>query len=302
MRNQTNNVFKVKRQKSKLFLIILCVFGLLFSWSCSCKNRVSNPDDTPTDGGITPQPTNYIPKTYEATRSGDTLILVSSDGASVTPASISFKDATVTSVSVDVGVTGINEAFKYENGGLTMTAFEGVTTTRQTVTATFNLAPNDSRDTLSNPTETVSIEVVKAITLDITGTGDNSPTKILGNDIFYNDIKDIQDNGYFFNTARVDTTSANVCKLKNSGNTQDGYKMYFSKFRDEIVNGLKSSKKIADARWDGNEPTILTEATIISFKIIIDFAPEFGLTSYELTIEADAISTSTQKGEWDLVN
>ena len=161
MRNQTNNVFKVKRQKSKLFLIILCVFGLLFSWSCSCKNRVSNPDDTPTDGG-TPPPTNYIPKTYEATRSGDTLILVSSDGASVTPASISFKDATVTSVSVDVGATGINEAFKYENGGLTMTAFDGVTTTRQTVTATFNLAPNDSRDTLSNPTETVSIEVVKS--------------------------------------------------------------------------------------------------------------------------------------------
>ncbi|WP_161976222.1 hypothetical protein, partial [Brachyspira catarrhinii] len=51
-RNQTNNVFKVKRQKSKLFLIILCIFGLLFSWSCSCKNRVSNPDDTPTDGGV----------------------------------------------------------------------------------------------------------------------------------------------------------------------------------------------------------------------------------------------------------
>ena len=163
MRNQTNNVFKVKRQKSKLFLIILCVFGLLFSWSCSCKNRVSNPDDTPTDGGITPPPTEtYTPKTYEATRSGDTLILVSSDGTSVTPASISFKDATVTSVSVDVGTTGINEAFKYENGGLTMTAFDGVTTTRQTVTATFNLAPNDSRDTLSNPTETVSIEVVKS--------------------------------------------------------------------------------------------------------------------------------------------
>ena len=56
MRNQTNNVFKVKRQKSKLFLIILCVFGLLFSWSCSCKNRVSNPDDTPTDGGTPPPP------------------------------------------------------------------------------------------------------------------------------------------------------------------------------------------------------------------------------------------------------
>ena len=157
MRNQTNNVFKVKRQKSKLFLIILCIFGLLFSYSCSCKNRVSNPDDTPN-----PDPDPYIPKTYEATRSGDTLILVSSDGASVTPASISFSNATVTSVSVDVGATGINEAFKYENGGLTMTAFEGVTTTRQTVTATFNLAPNDSRDTLSNPTETVSIEVVKS--------------------------------------------------------------------------------------------------------------------------------------------
>ena len=98
----------------------------------------------------------------------------------------------------------------------------------------------------------------------------------------------------------MDTTSANVCKLENSGNTQDGYKMSFSKFRDEIVNGLKSSKKIADARWDGNEPS-LTDTTI-SFKIIIDFAPEFGLTLYELTIEANAKSKDTQKGEWDLVN
>ncbi|WP_161976227.1 hypothetical protein, partial [Brachyspira catarrhinii] len=45
-------------QKSKLFITILCIFGLLFSYSCSCKNRVSNPDDTPTDGGVI---TNDIP-------------------------------------------------------------------------------------------------------------------------------------------------------------------------------------------------------------------------------------------------
>ena len=32
MRNQTNNVFKVKRQKSKLFITILCI---LFSSLCA---------------------------------------------------------------------------------------------------------------------------------------------------------------------------------------------------------------------------------------------------------------------------
>ena len=140
MLNQTKRLYK---SKSKIFITILCIFGLLFYYSCN--------------------PTPYTPKTYTATRSGYTLIMVSLDGKSITPAKISFQDAKVTSVTVDVGATGIDaDVFKYENGGLTMTAFDNVTTNRQEVTATFSLAPNDSRDTLNNPTEDVEIELVKS--------------------------------------------------------------------------------------------------------------------------------------------
>ena len=292
-------IFKQK-SKSKIFITILCIFGLLFSYSCSCKNRVSDPNETPPNGGLGDKETdtNYIPKTYTATRSGDTLIVVNSDGNGIQQAAkISFQDAKVTSVNVDVGTTGIAaDVFKYESGGLTMTAFDGVDETRKKVTATFSLAPNDSRDKLNNPTETVDIEVVKAITMDTTGTGDNSPTKIVGNFI---GKKDISYENFSFNTARVDTTTVNVGKLENSHtSTADGDKLPFSKFRDMILTNIKSGDKIADARWDGVTPT-LTDTTI-SFKIIIDFVPELGLTSYEYTLEVDAKSNQTQKGEWDL--
>ena len=165
MLNQNHNVHK--RTNSKILLIILCIFGLLFSYSCKCRNQISDPNNIPPDNGIIDNtitnPTPYIPRTYTATRSGDTLIIVSSDGQSITPAKISFQDAKVTNVTVDAGTTGIAaDVFKYENGGLTMTNFDNVTTTRQKVTATFSLAPDDSRDKLDNPTENVDIEVVKS--------------------------------------------------------------------------------------------------------------------------------------------
>ena len=153
MLNHKHNACK---SKSKILLQILCIFGLVFSYSCSCRNP-NKPDD-------------YTPKTYMAEKTiGSALIVVKSDGSSITPANISFRDATVTSVTVDAGTTGIAaDAFKYENGNLTMTAFDSVTsTTRQKVTATFSLAPADSRDTLNNPTETVEIEVVKATAIDV---------------------------------------------------------------------------------------------------------------------------------------
>ena len=107
MRNQTNNVFKVKRQKSKVFLTILCMLGLVFSYSCSCKNRVSNPDDTPTDGG-----TNFIPPgTFSISEATDNVkaSIVKSSTTSISDIKIGFVSANNYAYSLTYTVDDANE-------------------------------------------------------------------------------------------------------------------------------------------------------------------------------------------------
>ena len=171
MRNQTNNVFKVKRQKSKLFLIILCVFGLLFSWSCSCKNRVSNPDDTPTDGG-----TNFIPpgtfSISEATNNVTTNFVVKT-ASTVGEIKIGFVSAnnypyTLSYEVVDNEGTDDNSKIlksdtEYANDVLTIKD-TGLAKIRaipsgevRTITINFTFKANDSN--LNNNTQNLSVEV-----------------------------------------------------------------------------------------------------------------------------------------------
>ena len=55
MRNQTT---KSHNAKSKIFITLLCIFGLLFSYSCQCKNNVSDPNNIPPDSGLPGSGTN----------------------------------------------------------------------------------------------------------------------------------------------------------------------------------------------------------------------------------------------------
>ena len=171
MRNQTNNVFKVKRQKSKLFLIILCVFGLLFSWSCSCKNRVSNPDDTPTDGGTPPPPpgtfsiseatnnvtTNFVVKT--ASTVGE--IKIGFVSANNYPYTLSYE--VVDNEGTDDNSKILKSDTEYANDVLTIKD-TGLAKIRaipsgevRTITINFTFKANDSN--LNNNTQTLPVEV-----------------------------------------------------------------------------------------------------------------------------------------------
>ena len=174
MRNQTNNVFKIKRQKSKLFLIILCVFGLLFSWSCSCKNRVSNPDDTPTDGGVTPPPAGTF-SISEATNNVTTNFVVKT-ASTVGEIKIGFVSAnnyayTLSYEVVDNEGTDDNSKIlksdtEYANDVLTIKdtglkkirAIDSSTAPAvRTITINFTFTANDK--TLNNYTQTLSVKV-----------------------------------------------------------------------------------------------------------------------------------------------
>ena len=170
MRNQTNNVFKVKRQKSKVFLTILCMLGLVFSYSCSCKNRVSNPDDTPTDGGVTPPPGTF--SISEATNNVTTNFVVKTTNT-VGEIKIGFVSANNYPYTLSYEVVDTNENNQilksdtdYANDVLTIkkTGLDKIRAIPsvdapavRTITINFTFTADDK--TLNNYTQTLSVEV-----------------------------------------------------------------------------------------------------------------------------------------------
>ena len=196
MRNQTNNVFKVKRQKSKIFITILCIFGLLFSYSCQCKNNVSDPNNIPPDNGIKTNDIN--PDTGDTDPDKDLVdgalsttstkvIVVAGAGDTVkTISTIKFKNATATLTAIadvdasanttlavdDFDYTGTaltfkkdtTDASKYDATTLAKVSWSGVDTKK--VKATFSLTPTSENVSLTTTTQDVEIEIakIKAIT------------------------------------------------------------------------------------------------------------------------------------------
>ena len=172
MRNQTNKT--IFKQKSKVFLTILCMLGLVFSWSCSCKNRVSNPDDTPTDGG-----TNFIPpgtfSISEATNNVTTNFVVKTT-STVGEIKIGFVSANnyaytlsyevVDNEGADDNSKILKSDTEYANDVLTIKE-TGLTKIRaipsvdapavRTITINFTFKANDSN--LNNNTQNLSVEV-----------------------------------------------------------------------------------------------------------------------------------------------
>ena len=189
MRNQTT---KSHNAKSKIFITLLCIFGLLFSYSCQCKNNVSDPNNIPDDNGIK---TNDI-----TTDTGDTdpdkdlvdgalsttstkVIVVAGAGDTVkTTSTIKFKNATATLTAIadvdasanttlavdDFDYTGTTltfkkdttDASKYDATTLAKVSWSGVDTKK--VKATFSLTPTSENVSLTTTTQDVEIEIVKS--------------------------------------------------------------------------------------------------------------------------------------------
>ena len=154
MRNQTT---KSHNAKSKILLITLCIFGLLFSYSCQCKNNVSDPNNIPPDNGMpgssgTNTNTQVTP-TYTASD-----ILVADATSTTTPLSITFSNAKATLQTVTVeGVELLSkDNFKYEGDKLTLISdFEKVPETRAKLTVVFALVAQSTNETLTKTTETI---------------------------------------------------------------------------------------------------------------------------------------------------
>ena len=176
----TNRNKKSHLAKSKIFLIILCLFGMVFSYSCSCRD----------DGGPynpTNTPTNFI--TGEDANNTH-LIRLSSDGNNIEKATIRFtNNATVVFADIkDTSSSFDKDDFEYSTEGeLSLTdSGKGKLTEAgksNSVKAVFTLtttAANITENT-KNQTKEIDIAFGKIKDLDIKGLGDTLKTSATKN-------------------------------------------------------------------------------------------------------------------------
>lgn len=128
MLNQNHNVHK--RTNSKILLTILCIFGLLFSYSCSCKNNVTGPGNDGLENGRVTNTNNVDPDTFaikEAT--GNVVASIVQSVKTFGEIKIAFAEANNHDYTMDYTVEDANETveankidktnFKVENNVLT---------------------------------------------------------------------------------------------------------------------------------------------------------------------------------------
>ena len=265
MRNQTNNVFKVKRQKSKLFLIILCIFGLLFSYSCSCKNRVSDPTG---DNGDKEPDGETIIRTNGGAVSGTYTIAVASDGNSVkTAATVKFLNATgkleaIADVDASANTTLTLDDFAYTGTTLTLKdatdtrakiTWDGVDTKK--VKATFSLTPTATNVDLTATTQEVEIEIGK---LKAAFNLKEEVQKFLI-DNNENEIELPTRLRFQFSSGTA-TDKGMELKLKNQVQADDKQTISIQKFAEEFVtlfsNPYSSKYFLSNIEWTDNIDTI----------------------------------------------
>lgn len=146
------------KQKSKILLTIICIFGLAFSYSCSCRS----PEKPPTGG-------NTITPSMSLSRD---LMVVNSAGdkttydIAITVADADFEIADITS---EVGLT--KDDFTLTGGALSLTkSFDKLTdNAEKTLTLTVNYKKKSTAgadDTLSKTTDTQTFKIIKAQKMD----------------------------------------------------------------------------------------------------------------------------------------
>ena len=273
------------KQKSKILLTIICIFGLAFSYSCSCR---SGGDPTRVNGG---------------TASGNWTMQLTSDGKGYKQeATISFEKATATLKSVtdvDSGITIEDGDFVYEGNTLKLkkdttdpseidaTTAAKITwdgTTVKKVKATFTLTPSASDVDLDATEKEVVISIKKV--------------KVIENSYIFETLKN--STGYYASLEGKINADANTLayELSKAKNSSGAIEMPFT--ADMTDNFSKTTMKrrviyqfdllfktTAEARVEAAEdtPPTSTGGTDISFKIKFTFNDNFDSSKMTNPIE-----------------
>lgn len=308
MLNQNHNVHK--RTNSKILLIVICIFGLLFSWSCSCKNRVTGVEGVDGEDDKT-KSASFIPK---ANPSSQLSLIASEDGTTKTQVTISFfeenshniKSAKATKIVDDKGNDITDKAtYVFSDGKFSFikqSDLQGILTgmvstsepATNTLTVTFEIT-TDSTEVL-NTTATVDVNVYLVKTQKF----DNQATILQG---IISGIGEAGLNKFLrFNFAESGKAGLDMIELGNADDGNGTSTHSASEYADDIINNRANSiKKNRDYQkyFDnvvysiiGGEP----DGTSTKFNFTLTFTPkniyDMALTNY--TIKLDTLTA----GNW----
>ena len=324
MLNQNHNVHK--RTNSKILLIILCIFGLLFSWSCSCKNRVSDPNETPINGGITNKKPDETPTgTFSMSAATDNVVtsIVKSSTTSISDIKISFVSANNYDYTMDYTVedSETDEAKKltkadFQLADKVLTAKDSVANkvklvdssagpVEKTITIKFTFKANDA--SLKNNTQTLSVEVKLTHAQELK-TPEAKKNKI--EEIFKAMGQLEVHTGYNFNFGDSQTTfTDSKVEVKNSSSKggDDGHSLKIDEFKKELLDNppygfhqeaVKKLDYISSVKFDESKEQGKINGTIATFYIVLSFNQKYETEDITVQIDADAQGNSPS-GKWD---
>ena len=182
-------------KKSKIFLIILCLFGMAFSYSCSCRdNPYEPPKETNTNTLVGGKDNGSGGLLYTVTSTlSRNLMVVNSDGTDTTfPITVTVVNADISNFTVS-GINGLelennNGTFKVKSG------FNNIQNSETEVTLSLNYKKKSAateKDTISPDKEDLKIKVIKATKISL----DNQVKNIFGSK---GDIRAMTVNGVTF--------------------------------------------------------------------------------------------------------
>ena len=255
MLNHKFNAFKKQKSKSKIFITILCIFGLLFSYSCSCKNNVTGPGNDGLEDGkvtkITPTGDSNTFTPYLSQSKSQTNLIASDNGTSKTTVKIEFADKnnyniknvvmkTVTGEGQDLSA---NSEYRFSDGSYEL-----------------SIPKDDLKKVLDNMNSTTapatnSLDLTFEITTDST---------VVTNKTVTLSVKVV-----LVKAQRIDTTKAQsimnaATKLDSFVGAQNGTAFTYDESKGSSVNG--NTTTIKNVKHDGSEsgsPSIYTAAVEI---------------------------------------
>ena len=275
-----NHNKRLIKSKSKILLLALCIFGLVFSYSCNCRNNSTAPNDGPPP----PSGTNI----QGGTASGDYLMIVDSAGTGYKQeATVSFANATATLKSVtdvDSGMAIEEGDFVYDGNTKTLklkadttdaTKIDATTGAKITwkgndtkkVKATFTLTPSATNVDLDATEKEVEFQIAKVETWTM-----NSLATLMKS--MDNGVAASSGLNFEFKDA---TPQNNGLKMtpQNNRNHADGSKVSKSDFGDKFLKIVKNKfynkGLFEDAKLVKNMSDITATDNTISFEV--DFTP-----------------------------
>ena len=310
MLNHKNNVHKAQKSKSKIFITILCIFGLLFSWSCSCKNKVTGPGNDGLENGRQPTPNDgetkgtFAPKTDSSSQLS---LIASEDGTAKTEVTISFleenshniKSAKVTKI-VDTNGNDITDKatyafsdskFSFNNQSDLKGVLDGMDSTSgpatNTLTVTFELTTDSTK--VSNTTATVDVNVYLVKTQKL-----NDQSTILKDIISGLGSASVNSKVRFDFSNGADIASISLENAENNGEANDNGA---SQFIGEIIttNGrsIKNSDKYKEYFDDVTETHSGVGTETLTIKLT--FTPKKDII-YDMTLTEYTITLNTKGG------